>query len=472
MKSAFVAMTALTFGAFGAASMALAHPPVVEAAVQRHRLDMPLTQGWRFKLDDSISGAQTPGYADADWETVSVPHTWTRAGYYLDAQSGHVNRPGNLNLTQGVGWYRLTFTPPVSFDGKQAWLQFDAASRMASVWLNGVYLGEHRGGFSRFRLEATKALKPGQPNLLVVRADNTKPAPGKATADILPLAGDFVVHGGLYRPVSLIGTDPVHIDMMDMGGPGVYATTTSIVDLAAQIAVRSKLRNSASKRAKVTVTTRLLTAEGRPAAQAISAAVLTSGATVEVAQSLSLENARLWQGVKSPYLYRLVTEVRDGKGRLLDSLEQAFGVRQFRIDADKGFFLNGEPLRLHGVGLHQDSEGKGWALGADDIAADAAMIGDMGANTIRLSHYQHGQPIHDLADRSGMMLWDEIPWVSVWTLSPDQVDASPGLVANARQQLQELIRQNYHHPSVISWGLANEIDLRGPRRRRNRAARP
>jgi len=467
MNSAMTAMTALALcvTAPGAAAIAApeASPSSVPTAAGPARVVMPLANGWRFKLDDTLQGAQAPEFSDAAWEQVSVPHSWTRAGYYLDSRSPHVNRPDSLNLRQGIGWYRLSFTPPAAIDGKVVWLQFDAVSRVASVWLNGVFLGEHKGGFSRFRLDASKALKPGGANVLVVRADNTNPAPGVSTADVLPLAGDFVVHGGLYRPVNLIATNPIHIDMMDMGGPGVYATTISIVGATAQIAVRSKLRNGSDKRVRLTVVNRLVDAEGQVAAQAVAAASLGPGGAGETAQSLTLAQAKLWNGVKSPYLYRLVTEVRDTRGRLLDSLEQAFGVRQFHIDPDKGFFLNGAPLRLHGVGLHQDAEGKGWALSAEDIAADEALIRDMGANTIRLAHYQHGQPIHELADKSGLLLWDEIPWVSVWTLSSDQIDASPGLVANARQQLQEMIRQNYNHPSVITWGLANEIDLRGPR---------
>jgi beta-galactosidase len=136
----------------------------------------------------------------------------------------HLNTPATLNTIQGVGWYRLTFTAPADFKDKAAWLQFDAASRKASVWLNGVHLGDHAGGFSRFRLDASKAIKPGQANLLVVKVDSSRPVAGGPTADTLPLGGDFFVHGGLYRAVSLVATDKIHFDMLDLGGPGVYAT--------------------------------------------------------------------------------------------------------------------------------------------------------------------------------------------------------------------------------------------------------
>ena len=281
---------------------------------------------------------------------------------------------------------------------------------------------------------------------------------GSTTADVLPLSGDFFVHGGLYRPVSLIATDPVHIAMLDFGGPGVYAHTARLEKGVADVSVRSRLSNDGQAAAKVTVVARLVSAEGRIAAEERRTLDLRPGAS-EVEQTLTVRAPRLWQGVADPYLYRLVVELRDGGGRRLDQLAQAFGVRQMRFDPQVGFLLNGKPLRLHGVGLHQDLEGKGWATTAADIEADVRLIREMGANTIRLTHYQHGQPIHDLADKYGLILWDEIPLVSSWTVNPGQQEASPGLLANARQQMQELIRQNGNHASVAAWGIANEVDF-------------
>ena len=409
---------------------------------------------------DTLSGAETKTYDDADWSPISVPHTWNRAGYYLGGED-RVHKAGTLNTRQGVGWYRLTFTVPADLKDKSAWLQFDAASRKASVWLNGVHLGDHAGGFSRFRLDATKAITPGSPNVLVVKVDGSRPVAGGSTADTLPLGGDFFVHGGLYRGVSLVVTNKIHFDMLDLGGPGVYAQTTNISTDSATVQVRARLHNDTSRRARLTLITQLIDAAGGVAAQTKSPVVLAAGATQQAEQILDLAKPRLWQGVKDPYLYRLRTEIRDNQGRLIDALDQAYGVRQIVIDPAKGLILNGEPLRLHGVGYHQDREGEGWAVSEADTAQDMAIMREMGANTIRLTHYQHGQTIHDLADRYGLLLWDEIPFVSVMTLTADQVEPTPGLVANARQQLQELIRQNYNHASVAVWSIANEVDLRG-----------
>ncbi len=422
------------------------------------RTTITLGKGWRFRQGDALAGAEALGFDDVGWQTVSVPHTWNRVGYYLPSVSGRVNTPATIDKTQGVGWYRLSFTPPPASRGKRAWLQFDAASRIASVWLNGVFLGEHKGGFSRFRFDATRALRPGNKNVLAVRIDNSKPAVGATTADVLPLTGDFFVHGGLYRPVELVMTDAVHIDMLDAGGTGIRATTRAIEGGNARVAIVTRLRNDSGKADAVRVVVRLIAADGRVAAEQPGDLRLRSGGGGEVSSSINVPAAHLWQGVDDPYLYRLSVEVHARDGRLLDRVTQPFGIRQMRIDPAHGFFLNDKPYPLREVGYHQDREGKGWAVDAADVASDLATMREMGANSIRLTHYQHGQSVHDEADRLGMIVWDEIPLVSAWTLGDDKVPTT-GLRANARQQLVEMIRQNQNHASVVSWGIANEVDF-------------
>lgn len=431
-------------------------------ASEEPRTTVPLATGWRFHLG-AADGAERTDYADASWAPVSVPHSWNRVGYYLGAGHQKIHTPDSVNKTQGQGWYRLVFDAPGMRAGQRVWLQFDAASRTAEVWLNGQRLGAHDGGFSRFRFDATAAIKPGQPNLLAVKTDNTKPAPGAPTADSLPLSGDFFVHGGLYRPVSLIVTNPIHLDLADHGGPGVYADTLSIQDGDARVRVRARLVNDHAAKGPRTasglsVRASLVDDKGQVAATQTTPLRLAPGETREVEQVLDVAQARLWRGVDDPFLYRLKVEVRDAKGRTLDRVEQAFGIRKIRIDPERGLFLNDQPLKLHGVGLHQDEEGKGWARSEADIARDVAIIRDMGANTIRLTHYQHGTPIHDLADRYGLILWDEIALVTAWT-PPGKTEPTEGLVQNAERQLKELIRQNYNHASVAAWGVANEVDM-------------
>ncbi len=427
------------------------------AWAQDARQTVELAQGWQFHQGD-LAGLPAALPVSEGWSPVSVPHTWNRIGYYLPNSESRLHRKENINKYQGVAWYRLDFATPAGFTGKRAWLQFDAASRTAEVWLNGQRLGAHRGGFSRFRLDATAALKPGGTNTLLVKVDNTSPAPRSSTADTLPLRGDFFIHGGLYRPVSLIATDPVHIDMLDAGGPGIYAATRSLGKEQALVDVRARLRNAGARAIRVTARLRLLNHVGAPVAEETRRLDLAKASGGEVAATLRVDNPHLWDGTADPYLHRLVVELVSPAGAVLDRKEQPFGIREVRIDPDKGFFLNGRPLRLKGVGYHQDREGKGWAVTPEDVEADVQIMREMGANSIRLTHYQHGQVIHDLADRYGMILWDEIPFVSAWTLGGTP-HASPELRENARQQLREMIRQNYNHPSVVTWGIANEVDF-------------
>jgi beta-galactosidase len=418
----------------------------------------PLAQGWQFHFgDDQPEG----GARDAGWEVVSLPHTWNRVGQY-EAQTGIPLARRPIDKRQGVAWYRLDFAAPVLAQGQRAYLQFDAASRTAQVWVNGRKVGGHDGGFSRFRLDITDVLRPGQTNQLSVRVDNTQPAPGSTTQDILPLTGDFFVQGGLYRPVSLVVTEATHFDMLDDGGSGVYAQTTRIGATSADLAVVARVRNDAGARG-LTLVSRLIDARGRQVARAETPLQAAANATREDRQVLTIARPHLWQGVASPYLYTLASELRDADGRLLDRMDQSVGIREVRIDPDKGLLLNGRPTPLHGVGLHQDSMAHGWAMSEADVERTVGIIRDMGANSIRLTHYQHGDAVHTIADRLGLIVWDEIPLVTAWTTRNEQKTATDQLTANARQQLRELVAQNRNHPSVVVWGIANEVDF-GPSR--------
>lgn len=415
-----------------------------------------LDSGWRYFEGDSPE-AVTPDFVDAAWEAVDVPHTWNRVGFYHHGLAG-TNTQAGVKKRQGLGWYRLRFATPAASAGKRQWLEFDAASRTAKVWLNGQYLGEHRGAFSRFRLDATVAMRKSGENVLVVRVDNTQPKADGPTTDVLPLTGDFFVHGGLYRPVRLITTAPLHIDMADFGGPGVRATTVSATPQQANVDVAVRVANDGAKQAKAQIKLSLIDRAGREAAAAMVPVTLASGKTDEVKASLTVTDPQLWQGTNAPHLYDLVVQIVDANGQLADVLGQPFGIRTMAFDAERGFLLNNIPYRLRGVGYHQDRDGKGWAISRADVEEDVDTIRDMGANSIRLTHYQHGQDIHDAADRAGIVVWDEIPLVSMWTLGGKR-EADPALVANAKSQLTELIRQNQNHAASAIWGIANEVDF-------------
>ncbi|MEL1251138.1 glycoside hydrolase family 2 TIM barrel-domain containing protein [Aurantiacibacter gilvus] len=433
-----------------------------QEAPQRQRIE--LSDGWQFNLvgpygeDGELDSPQ----AD-EWQTVAVPHSWNRVGYYLSDPETHINTPENIDKTQGVGYYYTSFDAPQLDGGQRLYLEFDAVSRTAEVWLNGQYLGANRNPFGRFRLDATGLVAPGQANQLYVKVDNTQPAEGNSTADVLPMTGDFFVRGGIYRPVSLVVTEPVHFDMLDHGGPGVYAATTSLEGGNAEISLSGRITNSGASDAPVTIVASLLDDQGEVVGSWRDQAVIAPGTTSELEGSMHVSSPRLWAGLADPYLHTLRYELHAADGTVVDTIDQAFGIREMELDPERGFLLNGTPYRLVGAGFHQDTEASDWAVSREEVNESLRIMLDMGANSLRLSHYQHGSPVHELADRYGIVLWSEIGLVTAWTNARDQVEAPQGIVENARQQLLDLVHQNYNHASVAVWGIANEVDF-GPGR--------
>ncbi|MCS6625559.1 malectin domain-containing carbohydrate-binding protein [Roseibacterium beibuensis] len=415
--------------------------PEPAAPVGPGREIVQLTDGWRFHPGDPGEAAAGAGFEDAGWEAVSLPHSWNALGEY------RLERTAATRNVQGVGWYRRTFDAADLPPGARRYIQFDGVGNIAEVWLNGVRLGEHAGAFSRFRFEITDALRPGE-NVLAVRADNSERKPGSSTEHVVPLLGDFFIHGGLYRGVSLIGVGEAHIDLMDHGGPGLYLRALSLDDDLATVQARIKVAG-ARPGLRLELDTR--DAEGRWAGRTYLPA--TSG---EVTAELIIDQPRRWDGRADPHLYRVTATLLDGE-RVLDRVEQPLGLRTFRIDADEGFILNGRRLPLHGVSRHQDWLGRGWAITRAEHERDMELIEEIGANTVRFAHYQHAPEWFELSDEAGMIVWAELPFVN--KVAFDDSEASPELVANARQQMIELIRQNYNHPSVVTWGIGNEVDI-------------
>lgn len=427
--------------------------PRLSAPAPEGRSVIPLASGWRFHLGDA-PGAVDPAFDDSAWQAVSVPHNWNRMG-------GSTERGPTYQNVYGPGWYRLSFDAPAGTDdGNPIWLEFDGASINADVWLNGVHLGQHKGAFARFRLDASKAIKRGGRNVLSVRADNSKSnAPNSPTREVIPISGDWPMFGGLYRDVSLLVTAPVHIELGDYGGPGVYANVLSADANSASIQVRTLLRHAGEGgEAAITVVTRVLDADGREVARDEQPARLRAGQGTAQEQSLTLPRPRLWDGVRDPYLYRLDVSLKSADGTVLDSVAQPLGIRTFRIDPNQGFFLNGRHVPLQGVSRHQDRPDTGWALTEAQRREDVALIQELGANTVRLAHYQHDEETYSLMDRAGMVVWAEVPLVDR-TSPPGLQDTTPALADNAEQQLKELIRQNYNHPSIVTWSIGNEVNL-------------
>ncbi|MEV4516624.1 glycoside hydrolase family 2 TIM barrel-domain containing protein [Dactylosporangium sp. NPDC049525] len=423
--AAAVMVVAANVVAAPSASAATYTPPAA-----RQRVD--LNSGWRFNKGD-VAGAEATAFNDSAWQQLNVPHTWNAA----DGADG-----GN-NYYRGVGWYRRHYTVPAAFAGKMLFLQFAGANQVADVWVNGTYLGKHSGGYSRFRFGATSAFKVGQDNVIAVKVTNAN------NADIAPLSADYSFDGGIYRNVSLQVLDPLAVRMLDSAGPGVYLRQRSVTATSATVDVTTKLFNNNTTSRSVVVRTVITDATGTVVAdQSLPARTVAANAGVDVTQTVTIANPHRWDGLADPYLYNANVEIRSGS-QVTDVVTEPLGLRTFSVDANTGFTLNGHPYDLHGVNLHQDRAGVGWAVNDAQHTADFDLIREIGATTVRMAHYQHDQKDYSLADERGLVVWAEIPLVNDTT-------NSAAFTANARQQLTELIRQNYNHPSIVFWGIGNE----------------
>jgi beta-galactosidase len=407
----------------------------------------PLMSGWRFVQDDDLSDQDALRDPGTDWEKISLPHTWNAD----DAASLRAE-----GYERGRGFYRLGFATPSA--GARHYLEIGAASLVAELWLNGEKLGEHRGGFTQFRFDVTDDLAEAGSNEILIKVDNSAPRDEDDPTAIDPLGGDFNVSGGLYRHVALISTPAAaHFSLDDLGGTGVYATTTAIGEGSAELDVRSKLSNQ-GEAGDFSVRIALIDSAGHVAGSAEAPLRLESNDTGELSQRLTIPAARLWQGTSDPYLYQLVAELVGPDGEPIDRVTQSFGIRQLRFDPNEGLFLNGRRVRLNGVAMHQDFLGKAWAISEADMDASLALIQELGANAIRFGHYPFSDYAHQRASELGMIVWAEKPSGLRTTVDDCTADPTDRYMANARQQLQELIRQKFNFAAVALWSIGNETE--------------
>ena len=390
----------------------------------------PLEQGWRFHLGD-VPAAPQPGFADADWTAVTVPHTW-------NAQDGQTRE-----YHRGIGWYRLRLKPESLPAGKRFFLRFEAASIIARVFVNGEKVGEHRGAFGAFCFEITKFIKPEGEAVVAVQVDNTH------QPDIAPLKGDFNMFGGLYRPAALLVLDTTCITPLDYASPGIYIRQEKVAAAQADLAITAKLSHAGAAPVPATITASIVDAAGQEVAKMTENVTLPAQATTPVVLKTTVPNPHLWNGLADPYLYTVTVTVSK-EGKVIDAVTQPLGIRTFEFDKTKGFLLNGKVTLMRGVNRHQDRDGKGWAVSEADHLQDIEMIREIGANALRLAHYQHSETIYRLCDQKGILVWAELPCV-------DLLNDTPAFQANAAEQLRELIRQNYNHPSIFCWSLWNEL---------------
>ncbi len=405
------------------------HPGLTAQPRQR----IPFNASWHF-TGGSVTGKPID-------QMVDLPHTWNTR----DAQEG-------IPYYRGEGIYEKTFTPKDGWKGKRVFIRFNGVMTIAKVYLNNKLLGEHRGGYSAFVFELTKKLNFGRQNTLRVIADN------KTTLEVLPLFGDFNLYGGIYRPVNLIITSPVCISLLDYASSGIYIKQSEVTNSKAEIEVITKISNGTEKDADL-IAFITITAPDKKEIATYTEKIATKSGEHTFCQSFTILQPHLWNGKKDPALYSIKIDLLQN-GILSDSKTDIFGLRYFSVDPDKGFFLNGKHLALHGVSRHQDRQDKGSALSYDDHKQDVNLMLEMGVNALRLAHYQQSERMYDLCDSAGIIVWAELPWVGGpggFFGHTNGYEPTEAFQNNARQQLTELIRQNYNHPSIAMWSIFNEI---------------
>jgi beta-galactosidase len=395
------------------------------------RQTLPL-DNWRFQLNAAADACAAKNFDDAAWENIKLPHTWNA----IDGGTG------DTNYFRGAGWYRTHITLPASAKGKRVLLEFDGAALATGVFVNSQPLGGHVGGYARFRFDVTDAVNFSGDNVLAVRVDNQQ-------TDFLNRNGDFTVFGGLYRPARILLTAPAHIATLDHASPGVFLTAKNVSTNGADVAARIEFANDAANKFSGTVRVTVNSPDGAKISSAAAKIKISANGAAETNLDFHIPRPRLWDGVAAPFVYQAMVELVDAGGRVVDSVVQPLGLRSFEVRPEAGFFLNGRHVALHGVNRHQDWPNKGWAIGTNEMLADFRILQELGANTVRLCHYQHDEFFSDLCDRGGLAVWAELAFVN----DPPFTQAGRD---NAKEQLRELIRQHYNHPSIFFWSLGNE----------------
>ncbi|WP_346239192.1 glycoside hydrolase family 2 protein [Niabella insulamsoli] len=388
---------------------------------QNSRVVEPFNSGWQF-TKDTVNGR---------WEPVTLPHTYNATDMQLDK-----------DFYTGDGFYKTDFSVTKAMEGKRLYLRFGGVGQVATVYVNGKFLTQHKGGYAAFSFEITNVVKQGTANQILIKTNN------KAVPDIIPVNHFlFPIYGGIYRPAALIVTSPVNIAVTDYASPGVQIIQKQVDAESAEVEVKVKLENRRICHQQLTVKTAIADAHGKIVSETQKDITVSPQGVTYVDENITLQNPHLWNGVKDPYLYQLTVSLWQGD-KEIDKVAQPLGLKKIELVAGKGVFLNGEKYNMYGVTRHQDRWQYGNALSPEQEKEDMLLIKEMGATTIRLAHYQQSEHIYSLADSLGFLIWAEIPFVNKVTLQESE---------NAKQQMIELVRQNRNHPSIYIWGMHNEV---------------
>ena len=398
-------------------------------------VDSLLTQDWRFVKGYAYNMQKSP-----PWQQINLPHTWNAD----DALAGE------LDYYRGPAWYEKELALPAAYQDQRLFLLFEGSNAVTDVFVNRQFAGRHQGGYTAFCFEVTDLIKLDTTNTLSVKVNNAY------DASLMPLTGDFNHYGGLYRPVHLLVKPKTCISPLADASPGVFIRQDTVSEAQATITVNT-LVTSATPTGTYTVQVQVQDTTGQTVAEAEQVQSIPADTTASFTSSLTVEQPNLWQGRADPYLYRVVVSLLDASGKVLEESTQPLGLRYFRLDADSGFFLNGQYLDLQAVNRHQDRAEKGSAISKADMQEDLQIMLAMGVNAVRLAHYPHADYFYSLCDSAGIIVWTEIPWLGPGGYLAQSYIASQAFEQNGKQQLTEMIRQRYNHPSIIFWGLYNEV---------------
>ena len=395
------------------------------------RQDILLNNDWNFRFSHQVQkGTEV---------RVDLPHTWNAQ----DALSG------KIDYKRGIGNYEKNLFIRPEWKGKRLFIRFEGVNNIADVFINRRHIGEHRGGYGAFIFEITGKVEYGKENSILVRVNNGE------QLDIMPLVGDFNFYGGIYRDVHLLITDETCISPLDYASPGVRLIQDSVSHRYAKVRAIVDLSNGSSGNQEVELNVRLLDGQ-RVVKEGTKNVNLSGNEVMQQELTFEIDQPHLWNGRQDPFLYQAeVTLFRNGL--MVERVTQPLGLRFYRIDPDKGFFLNGKHLPLQGVCRHQDRSEVGNALRPQHHEEDVALMLEMGVNAVRLAHYPQATYFYDLMDKNGIILWAELPFVCPGGYNDKGFEDLPAFRANGKEQLKELIRQHYNHLSICVWGLFNEL---------------
>ncbi|WP_256013853.1 glycoside hydrolase family 2 TIM barrel-domain containing protein [Desertivirga xinjiangensis] len=404
---------------------------------QPARIQWSANDSWRF-LPQGADFVHRPKIDDGKWELVRLPHTWNAFDPFDDDE---ISR-------RGISWYRKKLVLDNRFKGKNLYLYFEGAYQVADVYVNGVFAGQHKGGYTAFCFDITKLIKLGDKpveNLIAVQLNNAQ------DNFIPPLSIGYASYGGIYRDVWLLATNKIHFKTLDHASKGIYISTPEVSEKTAQVKIRSILSNDTEVEKKVELIHQIYDANQKEIAKLREEVRIPAGGEIEVSMLSSRINEPLLWSPDHPNLYKVKSRITE-KGQVTDELINPLGFRWFSFDPDKGFSLNGKRLQLKGTNRHQDFKERGDALSDEDHYRDLKLIKDMGCNFLRLAHYPQDPEVLRLADEMGLLIWEEIPLVNY-------MNPVPEFLQNSANMIREMIRQNYNHPSVIIWGSMNEVLL-------------